>query len=166
MDKYIKQSIVSRKKAIFDAYEVGVGEEKKIDALFSEIEKMGSKCKDVGEFETEFAKSPLNQQYLDLFTEIATSAPAKGIDASKMEKPNIGGVAAGGVTEGVVESVVTQAKNAVLPTKAAIHQEAHDVLQKVPILGDAVDISQKAGYIAHLGKLFKKKKPKEDKKKS
>ena len=73
MDKYVKQSIDARKDAIFEAYKVGEGEKKKIDAVFAEMEKLGAKCKDAQEFEAELAKSLVNQKYLDLFTEIATS---------------------------------------------------------------------------------------------
>ena len=77
MDKYIKLSIDSRKNAISATYDVDTEMNKKIDKLFDKIEKIGTNCKDVGDFEAKFAASPLNQQYLDLFTEIATSGQAK-----------------------------------------------------------------------------------------
>ena len=77
MDKLIKQSIDARKNAFAASYEIDAEAQKKIGVLFVEIEKMGEKCKDVGEFETNFSKSPLNQQYLDLFTEIATKGATK-----------------------------------------------------------------------------------------
>ena len=77
MDENVKNSIKARRDAIFNAYEVGAGEKKKVDTLFAEIEKLGKSCKDVMEFEAEFAKSSLNQQYLDLFTEVATSSQPK-----------------------------------------------------------------------------------------
>ena len=115
MDQYIKQSIQSRKEAIFNAYEVGADGKKKIEALFTEIEKLGEKCKDVGEFESEFASSPLNQKYLDLFTEIATSTPAKGSAGAKAgvdgesKGKTIGKMVAGGVAAGVADRAVNQA---------------------------------------------------------
>ena len=146
MDEYVKQSIEARKSAIFNAYKVGAGEKKKIDALFAGIEKLGAKCKDVGEFEAEFAKSPLNQQYMNLFTEIATSQSGM----------------AEGVVEGVAESVATQVKNTVLPTRASVHQEVFDAARDVPVLGDVIDIKQKAGYVAHLGRMFGKGKKNKD----
>ncbi len=163
MDEYIKQSIDSRKQAMFNTYEVGAGEKKKIDALFSEIEKLGRQCKDVGEFEAEFNKSPLNQQYLDLFTEVATSSKVKSaiVDDAKAKstkKQTVGKMVAEGMVEGAADNALRQAKDAVLPTRAAVHQEAHDALQKVPVVGDAMDIGQKAGYAMHLGKLFGRKK--------
>ena len=66
MDKDILQSIKTRKDALSASFNVSAEAQKKIDALFGEIEKLASKCKNVGEFEAEFQKSPLNQKYLDL----------------------------------------------------------------------------------------------------
>ena len=161
MDKYVKQSIDARRDAIFAAYQVGNEGKKKIDKLFSEIEKLGETAKDAGDFEAKFAASPLNQKYLDLFTEVATnSQPA---NMPNIEKPKIGKTIAGGVAAGVAESALDDATRRVVPTRAAVHQKATDALRDVPVVGDAMDISQKAGYAMHLGKLFRKKdKKKED----
>ncbi|MBR3172453.1 hypothetical protein IKF21_00830 [Candidatus Saccharibacteria bacterium] len=157
MDKYVKQRIDSRKNAFSASYEIDAATQKKIDALFGEIEKLGSKCKDVGEFEAEFAKSPLNQKYLDLFTEIATTSTAK-TSAPKTSKAEIGKMVAGGTAAGIAESAMDQAINEVVPTRAAVHQKVSDEVRGIPVVGDAIDIGQKASYAAHLGKLFKKKK--------
>ena len=156
MDKYVKQSIDARKGALSASYEIDAGMQKKVDALFSEIEKLGAKCKDVGEFETEFAKSPLNQQYLDLFTEVATHGQAKV--ATGASKSGVGKTVVGGVVAGVAESAMDQAINEVVPTRAAVHQKASDAVRGIPVVGDAIDIGQKASYAAHLGKLFRKRK--------
>ena len=146
MDEYIKQSIKARKDAFSNTYKISPEKQKKIDALFEEINNLGSKCKDVTEFEAEFAKSPLNQRYLDLFTEIAT------------DQNNLGGEIAKGAAIGAVENIANDAINKVIPTKAAVHQKAYDAARDIPVLGDAIDIGQKAGYAAHLGKLFGKRK--------
>lgn len=143
MNQYIKNSIDARRNALSAAYEIPASMQKKVDSLFKDIEELGKKCKDVGEFETEFAKSPLNQQYLDLFTEIAKSSVAKTV--------------AKGAAIGVAESMADQAIRTVLPTRAAVHQKASNEMRSIPVVGDAIDIGQKAGYAAHLGKLFKKK---------
>ena len=50
----------------------------------------------------------------------------------------------------------------VVPTRAAVNQEVTDVVRKTPVLGDAMDIAEKAGYAAHFGKLFGKKKKKKE----
>lgn len=131
--------------------------QKKINAVFAEIDKLGEKCKDAGEFEAEFQKSPLNQQYLDLFTEIATKC-APNTAAPKVDASGIGKTIAGGVAAGALESVADDAIRKVVPTRAAVHQKAYDAARSVPGLGDAIDIAEKASYAAHLGKLFRKKK--------
>ena len=148
MDEYIKQSIDARRNAFSASFEISAGMQKKIDALFAEIEKLGAKCKDVGEFEAEFAKSPLNQKYIDMFTEIATESAGK----------QAAGQVAKSMATGAVEGIARNALGGVVPTRAAVHQKAYDEVRKVPGLGNAIDISEKASYAMHLGKLFGKKK--------
>ena len=118
MDKYIKRSIDSRKNAISATYDVDTEMNKKIDKMFDKIEKIGTNCKDVGDFEAKFAASPLNQQYLDLFTEIATSGQAK-VAVPEVSKGEIGKMVAGGTAAGIAESAAAQAINNVVPTRAA-----------------------------------------------
>ena len=151
MDQYIKQSIKSRKDAFSMSFEISEKMQKKIDALFLEIEKLGAKCKDVQEFEADFSKSPLNQQYMDLFTEIATESAGK----------QAAGQVAKSMATGAVEGLARNALGNVVPTRAAVHQKAYDEVRKVPGLGNAIDISEKASYAMHLGKLFGKKKKEE-----
>ena len=163
MDEFVKQSIDARKNAIGANYKISTEMQKKIDALFSEIEKLGTKCKDVGEFEAEFAKSPLNQKYLDLFTEIATNSQAKASATEMPEatKKELEKKMASGIAAGAAESIADQEIHRVVPTRAAVHQKMYDEVRDVPVVGDAIDIGQKASYVAHLGKLFSKKKRKE-----
>lgn len=144
MDKYVKQSIAVRKDTFGANFEVDAETQGKIDALFKEIEELGAKCKDAGEFEAEFARSPLNQRYMDLLTEVATRSATKN--------------AARGAAVGAVQSVAEQALRNVVPTRAAVRQKAYDGARDVPVLGDAIDVAEKVGYATHLGKLFKKKK--------
>lgn len=164
MDKYIKQSIEGRKNAIGATYEVSAEMQKKIDALFSEIEKLGVECKDVGDFETKFATSPLNQKYLDLFTEVATSSKAK-TETPKVSTSEVGKMVTKGTAVGVAESALDQAVDNVIPTRAAVNQGITDVARKMPVIGDAIDIGQKASYAMHIGKIFgsRKKKKKDEK---
>lgn len=161
MDEYVKQSIDARKNAIFAAYKVDDAMNKKIESLFAEIEKLGKEAKNSADFEAKFAASPLNQKYLDLFTEVATnSQPAT---APNVEKPKIGKTIAGGVAAGVAESALDDVTRRVVPTRAAVHQKAYDAARDIPGVSTALDINQKAGYAMHIGKLFRKKdKKKED----
>ena len=143
MDENIKQSIEARLNALIANFKIDAAMQKKIDELFDEIKKLAAKCKDVGMFETEFSKSPLNQKYLDLFTEIASKATAK--DATK------------GAVAGAIGSAAEQALNEIAPTRAAVHQKVSDTLRGIPGVGDAIDAGEKASYIKHLGKIFGKK---------
>ena len=138
----MKQSIESRKNAIFAAYNVEGELLKKVEALFAEMEKLGASCKDVGDFEAKLAASPLNQKYLDLFTEIAKGEVAK--------------TTAKGAVAGIAQSAAEQALRKIVPTRAAVNQKATDALRGVPVVGDVMDIGQKASYAGHLGKLFRK----------
>lgn len=80
MNEYIINAIDIRKKSFFDYYEI---KDKKllieIDELFNNINILGQSSKDVSEFETKFANSSLNTQYLDLLTKTATSCKLKEI---------------------------------------------------------------------------------------
>ena len=165
MDEYIKQSIDARKNAFSAAYEINAEMQKKIDALFVKIEELGTTCKDVTEFEAKFAASPLNQQYMDLFTEIATGSITIGASGAGAPKGKVGKMVAGSLIGGAVEGVVDSAVHRVVPTRAAVHQKAYDAARDIPVVGDAIDVSQKVGYAMHLGKLFggRKKKKDEDK---
>lgn len=149
MDNYIRQSIDARKNAFSASFEISAKMQEKINSLFVEIEKLGEKCKDVGEFESEFSKSPLSQQYMDLFMENASETTAK--------------VAAKGALKGAAENVARQALRGTIPTtQAAVHQKAYDEVRKVPGLGDAINVSEKVGYAMQLGKLFGKRKKEKD----
>lgn len=159
MDEYVKQSIDARKNAIAASYNLDADAKKKVDTLFVEIDKLGKKCKDAGEFEAEFQKSPLNQKYLDLFTEIATTSQPKAVASVNTEKAknSLEEQVAGGIIAGAAESALNQAAHTVIPTRAAVHQKAYDEARDIPVVGEAINIKEKAGYLAHLGKVFGKK---------
>ena len=72
MNEYVKQSIDSRKIAFTNAYKLTDEYQKKVNELFNKIEDFGRECNDAMDFETKFSTSSLNQEYIDLFSEIAT----------------------------------------------------------------------------------------------
>ena len=153
MDKNIEQSIKARRDVVFTTYDVKDEKMlKKIDELFKKINDLGKKCKDVSEFEAKFAESPLNQEYVDLFTEIATGSVSK----------QAAGQVAASMAGGAIEGMARNALGNVVPTRASVRQAADDTLKKTPVVGDVLDIGQKAGYVAHLGKLFGGRKKKKD----
>ena len=73
MNEYVKQSIEGRKMAFSSAYELTDAYKKKVDELFARIEDFGKNCTDAMDFETKFMASPLNTEYTNLFTEVASN---------------------------------------------------------------------------------------------
>ena len=73
MNEYVKSSIEARKQAFSSAYELTDTYKKKVDDLFKKIEDFGKSCTDAMDFENKFMASPLNKEYTDLFTEVATN---------------------------------------------------------------------------------------------
>ncbi|MBR3269745.1 hypothetical protein IKG07_00615 [Candidatus Saccharibacteria bacterium] len=140
MNDQVKISIDARKNA-FNSFELTDKRKAEIDKLFAEIEKLGNSCQDAGDFENKFAASPLNQEYMDMFTKISMDGMAEQ------------------ATKNAAEGAIRSAIGAKVPTtKAAVHQKAYDAARDIPVVGDAIDLGQKASYIKHLGGLFKKKK--------
>lgn len=152
MDQYVKNSIDSRKNALFATYDVtDKGILDKIEKLFAEITKMGEESKDAMDFEAKFAASPLNQQYLDLFTEVATKCQPKtaapAVDTTEIEKEIKQGVAAG-----VAESAADDVLRRVVPTRAAVHQKAYDAARDIPGVGDAMSVKQHLDFFGRFRK--------------
>lgn len=150
MDKYIESSIKTRKDAIFNAFEV-TDEKilKKIDGLFSEIEKLGNKCKDVSEFETKFGASPLNQKYMDVFTELAQAQATANVAGSFAKQ------AVSSAATNAVRGAVTNATHGAVPTsRAAANQKVMDAARSVPGVSEALEVKQYADLFGR----FKKKK--------
>ncbi len=74
MDEIVKTSIKGRYDSFFNAYEIKDSKLKKeIDDLFKEINALGETVQNSAEFETKFQSSPLNTEYINLFTKIAKS---------------------------------------------------------------------------------------------
>ena len=133
MNEIVKQSIDSRKNAIFSGYNVtDKGILNKIENLFKRINEFGEKFNDVMEFEAEFAKSPLSNEYTNIFVEIAQ----KEIDAAK---PSMGEV--------VADRVGTEIKNRVIPSRAVRADARDQALRSIPVVGDIIDASQKIDLI-------------------
>lgn len=143
MDSVIKSSIDARKNAIVNAYELNDSQQKEVDDLFKEIEKLGESSKDAGEFETKFAASPLNQKYMDMFTKIATDS------ASSTTTKDI----AKGMVAGAAESAVRNAIGAKVPTtRAAVHQKAYDAARDIPGVGEILTAKQHVDFFSRFKK--------------
>ena len=86
MNEVVKQCIEGRKMAFSSAYELTDVYKKKVDELFKKIEDFAKDFNDAMEFETKFMASPLNQEYTNLFTEVATNC--KYILPPPVDNPN------------------------------------------------------------------------------
>ena len=138
MDEMVKNSIDSRKSAIMNAYALNSDEQKEVDDLFVKIENLGLESSDVGDFEAKFAASPLNTEYMNLFTKIATS---------QAQSDNAKGLARN-VAKGVAEGMVRDAVGASIPTtRAAVHQKVYDEVRDVPVVGEALGIKQHLDFL-------------------
>ena len=71
MDNNVKASIDARYVAFENSYELTPDVKKDIDELFNKINEFGKTCKDCMDFETKFASSDLNKEYMDMFTKIS-----------------------------------------------------------------------------------------------
>lgn len=151
MDQNIKTSIDARKNAITSTYTLEGELKTKFDELFKKIEELGKAAKDSADFEAKFASSPLNQEYMDLFTEIATKNTATGLKGVA----NASGASMGEIiAEEVMDQAGDRIKQAVMPTRAQIHQKAYDQARDIPVVGEAMTIKQHVDFFSR----FRKKK--------
>lgn len=86
----IETAIKSRKDAFFAAYDIkDESLLKEIEDLFNRISEFGKTCSDYMDFETKFATSPLNQEYINLFTKAATTGTSKLQPVQENNEPEI-----------------------------------------------------------------------------
>ena len=155
MEESVKASIKGRIDAIYSAYEINDEDiKKKIVDLSMKLEDLGYSCKDSMDFETKLAASPLNQEYIDLFTLIVTSCPAKTIEHAENHVMSD--------AEYIADSAAVEARCMVdditMPARRKARQEAYDAARDVPVLGEVMTAKQHFDFFSR----FKKKK--EDKK--
>lgn len=157
MNDLVKMSIDGRKNAIFSAYNITEQSIKdKIENLFNKINELGESCVDNMDFESKFASSNLNQEYIDLFTEIATKC-------TQIVRENQGNRHVKSDAEKIVDDVASeiryQVKDATLPMRRQMRQEAYDKARNTPIIGEIMEAKQYADFFGR----FKKKKKDKDK---
>lgn len=159
MNDLVKNSIESRKTAIFTAYNITDQTIiEKIEELFKKITEFGENCTDNMDFESKFATSELNQEYIQLFTEIATSCPQNTIET--VENSNIKSDAEY-VLDEIESEARYQAKEMTMPMRRQLRQETESAARNTPIIGDIMNIKQ---HVDLFNKFRKKKKDKEENK--
>lgn len=131
MNEYVKQSIDGRRLAFSSAYELTDVYKKKVENLFKKIEEFGKNCTDAMDFETKFMASPLNKEYTDLFTEVATNCkyilppPVEGNTAGRSNK------------EAIMDEIMSDVKYAVdditMPARRAAREEFDSKMRDTPL---------------------------------
>lgn len=149
MDSIVKSSIDARKNAFTNSYNI-TDESliKKIDDLFVRINELGESCKDATEFETAFASSPLNQEYINLFTEIATTSTPITYESNNTDVKSDDDY----IKEEIDSELRYQADSLSQPIRRELHQEAYDKARDIPVVGNALDIKQKVGFFSRFKK--------------
>ena len=150
MDDQIKLSIDGRKAAFENTYELTPDAKKKIDALFKEIEALGKECKDSPDFEAKLAASPLNQKYINLFTEFAQTCKSKLAPAPESVDT---GPTAGDVAKDLIKTQADlSVDGAVQHVRGRAYRAAYDKVRDVPIVGDAIDAKNKIDFFSRFKK--------------
>lgn len=151
MDNIIKQSIDSRKQAIYNMYNVTGDMEAKVEDLFNRMYEFGNTCSDSMDFETKLATSPLNTEYINLFTELSTTCSMKTIDTGDTSDIKSEG-------EILRDEVASDMKEAALditrPARRQMNQEIYDKVSDVPGVSTVLSAKQHFDFFSK----FKKRK--------
>jgi hypothetical protein len=153
MDQSIKLSIDARKNAVYNAYNITDSSIKnKVEDLFNRINAFGETCSDVMDFETKFASSELNQEYINLFTEIATSCSQ--IEYKSEPRDDIKSDA-----DYIMDDASSEAKyiaeDITQPMRREAYQATYDAVRDVPVVSEVMEANQ---YVDMFNKLTGKNK--------
>ena len=136
MNEMVKNSIDARKNAIFSTYEVTNDKIKKeIDELFDRIYEYGKDMKDQTEFESKFSTSPLNQEYIDMFTKVAQSSPmVQDLKNQNNVVSDVGNM--------VLDKAEMELDSLTHPMRHRAYQAANDKIRDIPVVGDLLTVKQ------------------------
>lgn len=138
MNDIVKCSVDSRKNALFSAYNItDEGVIKQINDYFAKLEDFAKGYDDVMKFESDFAQSPLAQEYTDLFVMAMNSVDPQPQGPSEAEE----------LRDEMVDDATRFARR-------RARQEAYDVARDIPGLGQAMTAKQHMDFFGR----FRKKK--------
>ena len=162
MNDLVKNSIESRKNSIFNSYNItDQNLIEKIENLFIRINEFGESCTDNMDFETKFASSTLNQEYIQIFTQIATTCTpiVRQTEERKVKTDEEY------MKEEVESEIRYQVKDATLPIRRQIRQESYSAALKTPIIGDIIGAKNQIDFFSRFKPKKKKSKDEEENKK-
>lgn len=148
MNEFVKQSIDGRKIAFSNSYELSSVYQKKVDELFRKIEEFGEGCSDSLEFETKFASSPLNSEYTNLFTEIASNCKCIIPDVVETKGKSNGEV--------IMDEVKSDLKYAVDDITMPARRKAREALDSKIYDSPLGNIKQASNTVSLFKRIFKK----------
>lgn len=161
MNDLVKTSIEGRRTAIFSAYNItDQSLINKIEDLFKRMSEFGESCKDSMDFETKFASSELNQEYIQLFTEIATNCKPIAVQTEERHVKSDGEY----IADEVASEIRYQAREATMPMRRQMHEETLKAARNTPVIGDIMYAKQNIDLFSSLGRLGKLKKKKTEEK--
>lgn len=139
MNDIVKMSIDGRKTAFYSAYEIkDESLIKEIDELFNKIYEFCEDCKDSMQFETAFATSPLNTEYINLFTKVAQTCPP----IVREEAPTNVKSDEEQLKEELESEAKYRMKEATLPARRIAREAATQAARRTPIVGDVMQAKQ------------------------
>lgn len=137
MNEIVKNSVESRRTAIFSSYSINDQELlNKIEDYFKKLNEFASNYNDVMEFENVFATSELSKEYTDLFMEISKIGNSSPDD----KKDNV-------ILDEIKEDVTHR-------VRSEVRQDAYNKVRDIPVVGDAMTVKQHFDFFSR----FKKKK--------
>lgn len=137
MNEIVKNSVESRRTAIFSSYSINDQELlNKIEDYFKRLNEFASNYNDVMEFENAFATSELSKEYADLFMEISKIGNSSPDD----KKDNV-------ILDEIKEDVTHRVRH-------EVRQDAYNKVRDIPVVGDAMTVKQHFDFFSR----FKKKK--------
>lgn len=150
MNEYVKMSIDGRKNAVLSAYDLSETEKKKLDELFANIEALGESCSDAGDFEAKFATSSLNTEYMNLFTEFATTKQSKIAPVGDVRVEEVDTDAM--IADTAKEAAIMEAEGAVQTVRGRAVRSAIDKARDIPGVGDAMSAKNKIDLLGRFVK--------------
>lgn len=149
MNEIVKASIDGRKAAFYNAYNITDETLKnKIEDLFSRINTFGEDYSDSASFEAAFAFSPFNQEYIDLFTEVATTMAPITYESNTSEVKSDDDY----IKDEINSELKYQAESLTQPMRRKAYQETYDAARDIPVVGNVLDAKQKIGFFSRFKK--------------
>ena len=160
MDEGIKASIQARYTPISDYFNISGAAETKVQDLFARIEQLGESCADQADFEQQFAVSPLNDEYMNIFTALAPYV--KKPDGAPTMGQHVRDTVLGTAASSVMHNVEMEASSILINS---VPDEVSDVMIHKENVIPGVLEAKTAGNLAHMLGIrnpFKKKKNEEE----